>query len=143
MLPNIIMSSKIKIKFKRLALNTLVLLIQHGLWKYIQNNITPKPLRVRELKCSPSNMCCMSGVTCHVSHVTCHMSLVTNLRDFFWCPERLHDFFVLRGCMIFLSREFTCFFFVPRGCMIFFVPKGYGIFFCLERLFDLLYQEGA
>ena len=78
------------------------------------------------------------------------------MREVAWfCPKWLHDFFVPRGCVTFLSQEVGCFllsrevawffltqkiavffcpkrlyeFFVPRGCMIFFVSRGCVIIF--------------
>ena len=50
--------------------------------------------------------------------------------------ERLHDFFVWRGCMIFPTQ-----FFVWRGCMIF-LWRGCVIFF-VERLRDFVCGDVA
>ena len=50
----------------------------------------------------------------------------------FFCAERLHDFFVRRGCVIFI---------VQGGCAIFIVQGDCVIFFCAERLLFFLRRE--
>ena len=54
------------------------------------------------------------------------------LRDFFG-RQRLHDFFVPRGCVIFLGPERLHDFFVPRDCVIFFGPERFRYFFFVPR----------
>ncbi len=46
----------------------------------------------------------------------CKKNYLKRLRDIF-CPERLHIFFVPRGCMIFFCPKRLHDFFLTRGCM--------------------------
>ena len=58
--------------------------VRYGLWKYIQNNVSPKPEELEswsfERMFIPHYVSC---VTCHESHVTCHLSHVFFFKLFF------------------------------------------------------------
>ena len=65
--------------------------------------------------------------------------------------KRLHDFCLLRGCMIFVWRGCVIFlnhsltqpewFFLRRGCVIFLLRDC--VIFCVKRLLDFLCEEVA
>ena len=71
------------------------------------------------------------------------------LRAWFFCPQRLRDFFFVPiGCMIFCHERLRdifipkslCDFFFPRGCVIFLLSrKVVWFFFCPNGLHDFLF----
>ena len=72
-------------------------MVTHGLLKYIQNTVNPKPKELGSqnfermfiphyVSCV---MCHMSHVMCHLSPVTCHMSTKKKFKTFFVIPKKI------------------------------------------------------